>query len=1444
MATDWRTSAINAISRALAEEKKAGTLNLEAGVTLPAVPTPREDIAALRKTVAAMKQILDAREGVSASVLDKNITLRDLMNEGALSINVGGQRYVGNEAASLSLGSGYIDPRPILTIPPTITDLVAAGAFKNVILRWTMLDYANHAYVEVWRHTSDAIGAATLNGVSTANVYTDASGTVGVTYYYWVRAVAVGGALGAFNAVAGTPATLEALVSADLLDGAVTAAKIGIDAVTLDKLEFSDGTVMDIIKVRGSGGDLAVLPNYLNVGGRLDYSSTGRGTTLSVLKRSTHANLTFRRDGTGGGTLAANQVYDLYASDADRTALKNALVELRTNANSTRSAGEWGSDTIVVFTSYDANDFGSGDGPNLVAEMKNHGGTSALSTISGALVRMPYLLIGIPGIGEGRGIEILTKPGQLGPGAEYTGVMLDGNLAGLGGYAEQRISANLIQAGAIIAGKIAANAVGANELQANSITAGKIEAQAVTTSKLLVTGVAGSLWPDPNYKDTAVWTTSNWGGVPDQQSLSDGVSGSTSMRSPSGSYASARGARRIPVVIGRKYRVSCYARRDATANGTLYLRIDGSTSEVSAYSEIILSGGNTEAQTVGTSWAKYSAEWTATTPFASPMVLLNYLPSSGWLEAQDVRIDEKADASLIVDGAIIAGKIAANAITAGSGIIGTAVIDDAMVANLSAVKITAGYLDAARIDVGSLHANRITANTITAGEISTTALSSDNTLTRNLTVRDGSGNIILAAGNPLAVANAAAGLVNTNVSLSAAGGLSGAGGGAVTLPGLGTLGAFGSGNLCANSDFMVTPGNIPTNFYIYNNGGVSVTYSIDSVGAVGGKGWRIHANAAVSNTFGFCFNDAAACFGGWKAATNYIISFYAAISANAAGLNMSAAWNNPPAVQTWIQNPVLNTSYQRYVMLINFGGNTIDVQGYFTVSSPYTLTSGTDLVFANIQVEQGDSPSGWSAPPLTSTNVINAGNASTYIANAAIAAAHIGSLNADVINAGAIRGINVTAGTLATKGTYLTTAPAANDTTLNVQNTADFHASGGTAIIYDTSNDRDIITYTGKTSTTLTGVPSSGGNATLAHSSGATIMPTINNGTGQQSMVIENSINEMRFRGNRGDGTYEELASIGITTVGSDTVIGNFGSSSSGMTRIAVRGESYGAAGVAGVSYSNDGISGGSTNGAGGRFNNSSSTSKAVSAYNYGAGGGIEAGSDTGYGATLGGNSTKAPLFLTQQSAPSNKSIGSIYIDSNGYMYVADGSAWQVVQFTSGGAPPTCFPAGALVLMADGAWLPIESVKIGDRVWGPYGPEVVVDVHRPVLGNRRMLAFADGHTWSEEHAHWTRIAGAQWWWSANPDQWRAEVASGDIGGLRDNSTMRTGTEGVEFAHLDGWKRNTIMLVDAHPSTQLYLPITGGSPIIVNGYLAGGGVNEFGFNYASLDWDDVNPRSFK
>lgn len=90
--------------------------------------------------------------------------------------------------------------------PPKVDSLTATGSFNSILLGWGIAAAGNVAYYEVWRNTSDDLGASVKIGVTRAQMYQDTppDSSLAVTYYYWVRAVSGSDTLGPWNSTVGT----------------------------------------------------------------------------------------------------------------------------------------------------------------------------------------------------------------------------------------------------------------------------------------------------------------------------------------------------------------------------------------------------------------------------------------------------------------------------------------------------------------------------------------------------------------------------------------------------------------------------------------------------------------------------------------------------------------------------------------------------------------------------------------------------------------------------------------------------------------------------------------------------------------------------------------------------------------------------------------------------------------------------------------------------------------------------------------------------------------------------------------------------------------------------------------------------------------------------------------------------------------------------------------
>lgn len=202
---------------------------------LPALGVVSTKYPELAPFLTALKEIIEVRDGRIGDPLERFVTLRELADVDLLSVS-----RVGRQGTVLSPGGA--SGAPDLTIPPAATGLVASGAIQSVILDWTdaLSLYGNHSYTEIWRSDTDDLGLAVLVGQSPSFVWVDAVAT-GQTKYYWIRFVSTANIVGPFNSVAGTSATTGLLLTGDLANLAVEAAKLAAGAV--DDTKLADGAV-------------------------------------------------------------------------------------------------------------------------------------------------------------------------------------------------------------------------------------------------------------------------------------------------------------------------------------------------------------------------------------------------------------------------------------------------------------------------------------------------------------------------------------------------------------------------------------------------------------------------------------------------------------------------------------------------------------------------------------------------------------------------------------------------------------------------------------------------------------------------------------------------------------------------------------------------------------------------------------------------------------------------------------------------------------------------------------------------------------------------------------------------------------------------------------------------------------------------------------------------
>lgn len=175
---------------------------------------------------------------------------------------------------------------------------------------------------------------------------------------------------------------------------------------------------------------------------------------------------------------------------------------------------------------------------------------------------------------------------------------------------------------------------------------------------------------------------------------------------------------------------------------------------------------------------------------------------------------------------------------------------------------------------------------------------------------------------------------------------------------------------------------------------------------------------------------------------------------------------------------------------------------------------------------------------------------------------------------------------------------------------------------------------------------------------------------GKRVTINEDLQNELRSYGDRGDGTIELLASIGIRPSGSDFVICELGAENSIRNALVCRStnrETIDAICYGGTSRSAIQGTNASTNGNGIRGLGSNGGSGVLGQGFSGITHGVKGEANNGHGGHFSGNAIRSALFLTPVEAPpSTAQIGSLaMIDTNGAgayrLCYADGTIWRRV---------------------------------------------------------------------------------------------------------------------------------------------------------------------------------------
>lgn len=375
----------------------------------------------------------------SPTVLQKSNTYPTLSSEDCIVfINNGG-------VATSVLDSAVTDGG--LIVPGTVTaDAIAARtitASKIAVGAITANEIASNTItaskIAAGTITASQIASETITGSQIA------AGTIGATE---IASGAITTAKVAAGAITANEIATYAITSANIASGAITANKLAIGSALFDRVKLFGSSANMVGSAAGS----------LSINGAVVKSSSSRGHTVFVYNKSTHA-------------FVSQTSYDTYAGATACDAMASALNAIT-------------SSSVVFITSYDAVAFDSTSNALRLA-LKRCGASNAIDSMTGA-ARYGYVLIGVPGIGEGNGIELAKSAATSEIPCEVSTFWIDSEIQGVGSSLGSltKLSSTYIADGAITTAKITAGAITSNEIAANAITAAKIAAGTITSTEI------------------------------------------------------------------------------------------------------------------------------------------------------------------------------------------------------------------------------------------------------------------------------------------------------------------------------------------------------------------------------------------------------------------------------------------------------------------------------------------------------------------------------------------------------------------------------------------------------------------------------------------------------------------------------------------------------------------------------------------------------------------------------------------------------------------------------------------------------------------------------------------------------------------------------------------------------------------------------------------------
>lgn len=193
---------------------------------------------------------------------------------------------------------------------------------------------------------------------------------------------------------------------------------------------------------------------------------------------------------------------------------------------------------------------------------------------------------------------------------------------------------------------------------------------------------------------------------------------------------------------------------------------------------------------------------------------------------------------------------------------------------------------------------------------------------------------------------------------------------------------------------------------------------------------------------------------------------------------------------------------------------------------------------------------------------------------------------------------------------------------------------------------------------------------------------------------------------------------------------------------------------------------------------------------------------------------------------------------------VRDNSSDNSSYYSSGGS---CFPAGTMVLLADGGWKPIETFVGGEHIVGLTKINTVAELDRVKLSDTRVLYTLTNKKiyFTGEHKFWVRFGDMsegpvvhnygeyQYDWLTSPKN--EELSKYPRVAIR--------FEYFDYATIWGWSRESWkfdpeVMRKYDPDQELYsLKLTGPDHMMIaNGYVVSAWMTDYDFDYSVVNWN--------